>query len=76
MILSRTQWVKGSSIGAAGAELAMTAQIQSLAWEPSYAPGAAIKKKKKTVNPTEKKINKIETKTMEEIRRFPSWRSG
>ena len=39
-IPSLAQWVKGSNVAAA------VAQIQSLAWESPYATGAAIKKKR------------------------------
>ena len=38
------QWVKGSGVAAAAAQVTATAQIHSLAWELPYATGAAIKK--------------------------------
>ena len=39
-------------------KLAATAQIGPLVWEPPYAVGAALEKKKKTKKQTDKKTNK------------------
>ena len=47
LIPKLTQWVSGSGIATAVAQVAALAQIQSLACELPYAAGAAIKKKKK-----------------------------
>ena len=41
-IPSLVQWVKGSCIATAKAELVFVVQIQSLAWELPYALGVAI----------------------------------
>ena len=46
-ILGLAQWVKGSGIAAAGAQVTAMTHIQSLAWEIAYAMGVAIKLKKK-----------------------------
>ena len=45
-ISGTAQWVKGLGIAIAAAQVAAVAQIQSLAWELSYATGVVIKKKK------------------------------
>ena len=45
----QVQWVKGSDVAAALAQVAPVAWIQFLAWELSYAAGMAIKKKKKEI---------------------------
>ena len=42
-----TQWVKGSSVAAAAAQVTAAAWIQSLAQELSYAMGWPLKKKRK-----------------------------
>ena len=47
MIPSLAQWVKGSGIAIAAAQVTAGALTQSLAWELPYAAGTAIKKKKK-----------------------------
>ena len=44
------QWVKGSGIATAAAEVAAAAQIQSLAWELPCATGMAMKKIKPNKN--------------------------
>ena len=46
LIPSPAHWVKGSGVATAAAQIAAAAQIQSLAWELSYAMGVAIKKQK------------------------------
>ena len=45
LIPSPVQWVKGSSIAAAVAQVTIATRILSLAWELRYAVGAAVKKK-------------------------------
>ena len=45
-VLSTIQWIKGSSIVAAVAQVAAEAQIQSLAQERPYDTGVAKRKKK------------------------------
>ena len=39
------QWVKGSSVATAEAQMAGMVLIQSLAWELSYTTGVTLKKK-------------------------------
>ena len=63
------QWVKGSGIAKASAQVTTVAQIQSLTQELPYAPGIAIKKKKK-----KKKAKLIEVKKKK--KEFPFWQSG
>ena len=46
LIHGLAQWVKGSSIAPAAAEVAPAAQIEYLAWELPYATGAAVLKNK------------------------------
>ena len=46
LIPGLVQWVKGSDIAAAAAQVAAVAQLQSLARELPYAVGVAIKLKK------------------------------
>ena len=45
--LAPVLWVKGSRVATGVLQVAAAVQIQSLAWEFPYAPGAAIKKRKK-----------------------------
>lgn len=47
LIPSPAQWVKGSRIATAVAQVAAAARIQSLTWELPYAIGEATPKKKK-----------------------------
>ena len=47
MIPGSAQWVKGSSIAAAAAQVSAVPQIKFLAQKLPYAVGVAIKKKKK-----------------------------
>jgi len=41
------QWVKGSGVGIAAAQVAAADRIQSLAWQLPHATSVAVKKKKK-----------------------------
>ena len=50
LILILVQWAKASDVATDVAQVAAVAQIQSLAWEPPYAMGSAIKKKERKKN--------------------------
>ena len=54
------QWVKDPALLWLWRRLAATALIRLLAWEPSYATGAALKRQK----------------TKDKKKEFPSWPSG
>ena len=47
-MLSPVQWVKGSGVAAAAAQVSVAAWIQSLAWELARAMGATIEKQTTT----------------------------
>ena len=47
LIPSLEQWVKGSGVAIAAAQVTAEAQIQALAWELSYAMGVARKSQNK-----------------------------
>ena len=55
--------------------LAAVAMIGSLAWEPSYAAGAALKSKKQT-NKKKKKISQKKKKKTPSMRDFPGGAVG
>ena len=57
-ILGLTQWVKGPELLWLCCRLAAAAPIRSLAWEPPYAAGVALKGKQ-----TNKQTNKTKTPT-------------
>ena len=49
-----TQWVKDAALLWLWYRLAATALIRPLAWEPPYAPGAALKKAKNKTKKTKR----------------------
>ena len=61
------QWVKGSGVAVAMAQVTAVAQIQSMAQKLPYAMGVAIKKKKEKRMRARNNLNGLRS----EIREFP-----